>query len=430
METHGARPRPTRQLSTCWSSPCLGRAPTQCVGGAPLTQSTSGLATPASSLAASARRARPTSASAQIGRRIPSRAYGLVRPQSAQLGHYRKTEPRLVPPDAPQTLIDPHGWLRWVAPLGAEVPARATMRAKIRALQVRNDEIRDALADAPHQKVGALYASVHSLQAEADAACGEARQREAAVAALAMGGAAELSPEAAAALLVSRSQIARMQAQPTAPVGLRVSSLCERLEATEAELDTALEYGKTLRLLAERAASATGGEVAELTGGGGSAVHLGSDVPSSDEGDPVSSAHAQFSDPSSPLSLAREEARRQRIRNLSPMERRRVGTLSDDADYLPAQYEAPVGGRPARDVRGAKQKRAARKGKQRASRLSAEFDCRSGFQIGASSSRGLKAESRGSGGRMRRRSHEFQTTTALIYGHGAPPPVIRDHDLQ
>ena len=113
------------------------------------------------------------------------------------------------------------------------------------------------------------------------------------------------------------------------------------------------------------------------------------------------------------------------------MERRRVGTLSDDADYLPAQYEAPVGGRPARDVRGAKQKRAARKGKQRASRLSAEFDCRSGFQIGTSSSRGLKAESRGGGGRMRRRSHEFQTTTALIYGHGArPPPVIRDHDLQ
>jgi len=180
-----------------------------------------------------------------------------VRPQSAQLGHYRKTEPRLVPPDAPQTLIDPQCWLRWVAPLGAEVPARATMRAKIRALQVRNDEIRDALADAPHQKVGALYASVHSLQAEADAACGEARRREAAAAALAEGGAAELSPEAAAALLVSRSQIARMQAQPTAPVGLRVCSLRERLEATEAELNTALEYGKTLRLLAERAASAS-----------------------------------------------------------------------------------------------------------------------------------------------------------------------------
>ena len=56
-ETHGARPQPTRQLSTCWSSPCLGRAPTQCAGGAPLTQSTS-VATPASSLAASARRAR------------------------------------------------------------------------------------------------------------------------------------------------------------------------------------------------------------------------------------------------------------------------------------------------------------------------------------------------------------------------------------
>ena len=116
---------------------------------------------------------------------------------------------------------------------------------------------------------------------------------------------------------------------------------------------------------------------------------------------------AQFSDPSSPLSLAREDARRRRIRNLSPMERRRVGALGDDTDYAPAQYEAPVGGRPARDVRSAKQKRAARKGKQR------------------TNSRGLKAD-RGSGG-GRRRSHEFQTT-ALIYGQHQGAPVIRDHD--